>query len=53
MNVPATPHFFTVNVLPAPDIIAGPDTIVYSNHPVQMYAEGGISYVWDPTFWFR
>lgn len=42
--------FFTVNVLPAPDIIAGPDTIVYSNHPVQMYAEGGISYVWDPPF---
>ncbi len=41
--------FVIVNVLPAPNLIAGPDTIVYSNHPVQMYATGGISYEWSPA----
>jgi gliding motility-associated-like protein len=42
--------FVTINVLPAPDLVAGPDTIVYSNTPVQMYADGAMSYVWSPDF---
>jgi len=40
--------FVTVNVLPAPNVIAGPDTIVYSGNPVQMFATGGFTYVWSP-----
>ena len=37
-----------VNVLAAPDIEVGVDTIVYSGHPVQMWATGAANYLWEP-----
>ena len=36
-------------VLPAPDIIAGPDTTVYHFEEVELYAFGAESFVWTPT----
>ncbi|MEZ5012668.1 MAG: PKD domain-containing protein [Chitinophagales bacterium] len=39
----------TVGVLPAPEMEAGPDTIVYHNHPVQMWAFGADLYSWSPA----
>ena len=41
--------YVTVDVLPSPDLIAGPDTIVYSGHPVQMMASGADTYLWTPA----
>jgi gliding motility-associated-like protein len=40
--------FVNINVLPAPDVVAGPDTIVYSGNPVQLLASGAFTYVWSP-----
>ncbi len=40
--------YVTVYVLPAPDMVAGPDTIVYSGNPVQMFASGADMYLWQP-----
>lgn len=37
-----------VEVLAAPELEVGPDTIVYSGHPVQMWAYGAVSYLWEP-----
>ncbi len=36
-------------MLPAPDIIAGPDTTVYHFEEVELYAFGAESFVWTPT----
>lgn len=38
----------SVNVLPAPDLNAGPDTSVYRNETVQLYAEDAETYFWSP-----
>lgn len=40
--------YVNINVLPAPNVIAGPDTIVYSGNPVQMMASGAFTYIWQP-----
>lgn len=37
-----------VNVLSAPELEVGVDTIVYSGHPVQMWATGAVNYLWEP-----
>ncbi len=37
-----------VDVIAAPDVIAGPDTIVYHNQPVQLWASGAPMYEWTP-----
>lgn len=42
--------YITVDVLPAPDINATPpDTTVFKNEPVQLYAEGAERYSWIPA----
>jgi len=37
-----------IEVLPAPPVIAGPDTTVYHWEPVELYAYGADSYSWSP-----
>lgn len=40
--------FMQVEILPAPHVIAGPDTIVYHGQEVAMYANGASSFNWEP-----
>lgn len=40
--------FMQLEILPAPEVTAGPDTIVYHGHEVAMYATGASAYSWEP-----
>lgn len=37
-----------IQVLAAPDVISSPDTIVYHDHPVQLWVTGAAGYEWTP-----
>ena len=39
----------TITVNPLPTVSAGPDTLVCYGEPVQLFANGGVNYSWNPT----
>ena len=39
----------TVEVLPAPDVVAYADTAVYRFEPVTLFADGGVAWSWAPN----
>ena len=39
----------TVTVNLPPQVIGGPDTTVFKGSPVQLFANGAITYTWDPS----
>lgn len=39
----------TILVNPLPNVIAGPDDLVCYGEQVQLFAEGGVSYLWSPA----
>ena len=39
----------TVTVNPLPTVTAGPDTIICAGDSIQLFATGGLSYIWDPV----
>lgn len=38
-----------IEVMPAPDVVAGPDTTVYHFQEVDLYAYGAETYAWSPS----